>query len=115
MQRPRLLLCKRGQALRPEQRLLTVWSGSAEARRHHELREDTGGCGGAEVAPQQEHGATGPAGCQQRCPIPEGDQSEGTFTQNCRREAMLVQQWLLLQSVHAVSAQTQQIPHALHH
>lgn len=66
-------------------------SGSAEARRHHELREDSGGSGGAEVAPQQEHRPAGPAGRQQRRSIPEGDQPEGTFTQNYRQEAMLVQ------------------------
>lgn len=82
-------------------------SGSAEARRHHELREDSGGCGGAEAAPQQEDGAAGPAGCQQRRPIPEGDQPEGTFTQNCRQEAMLV-------SIHAVLAQTHQIQRPSH-
>lgn len=62
-----------------------MWPCSAKSWRHHELWEDTGGGGGnAEVASQQEHGAARPASCHQRRPIPEGDQPEGTFTQNCR-------------------------------
>ncbi len=73
---------------------ITVWSGSAEARRYHELWEDSRSCSGADVASVQEHRAAGPAGCQQRRPIPEGDQPKGTFTQNCTQEAMLVQQCL---------------------
>ena len=69
-------------------------SGSAEARRHHELREEAS-CG-AEVSPLHENGAAGPGGCQQRRPIPEGDQPEGAFTKNCRQEVMLVQQGFII-------------------
>ena len=55
------------------------------------------------VGPLQEHRATGTAGCQQCGPIPEGDQPEGTFTQNCRQESMLGHQWSLPQSICAAS------------
>lgn len=85
-------------------------SGSAEARRHHELREDASR--DADVSPLHKHRAAGPGGCQQRCSIPEGDQPEGAFTKNCRQEAMLVQQRLLLQSSNAV---LDQILNTLHH
>lgn len=59
-------------------------SHSAEAQRHHELWQDPWGCAGAE-----EHRATGSVSCQQRCSIPEGDQPEGAFTQNCKQEDVL--------------------------
>lgn len=59
-------------------------SGSAEARRHHELQQDASS--GGEVALLQKHKTTGPTGCQHRT-ISEADESEGTFTQNCRQEA----------------------------
>lgn len=74
------LLCEYSRTPRRGQDELTVRSSSAEARRHHELRDDAG----ADVASLQERRAAGPAGCQQHRPVPEGEESEGTFTQNCK-------------------------------
>lgn len=54
-------------------------TGSAEARRHHELRQDSRNGAGAE-----EHGSTGAVDCNKCHPVPEGDQLEWTFPQNCR-------------------------------
>lgn len=60
-------------------------TGSAEARRHHELRQDSRNGAGAE-----EHGPTGAVDCNKCRPVPEGDQPEWTFSQNCRQEELLV-------------------------
>lgn len=67
------------------QKRLTVRAGPAEARGHHEPRQDSRGGAGAE-----EHGAAGAVGCQKSGPIPEGDQPERAFPQNCRRDVVLV-------------------------
>lgn len=58
-------------------------TGSAEARRHHELRQDSGNGAGAGA---EEHGPTGAVDCNKCHPVPEGDQPEWTFPQNCRQE-----------------------------
>lgn len=60
-------------------------TGSAEAGGHHELRQDSGHGAGAE-----EHGAAGAVGRQKCGPVPEGDQPERSFPQNCRQRVVLV-------------------------
>lgn len=60
-------------------------TGSAEARGHHKLRQDSGHGAGAE-----EHGAAGAVGRQKCPPVPEGDQPERSFPQDCRRKGVSV-------------------------
>lgn len=69
--------------LRSEQKRHTVRTGSAEARRHHELGQDSGDGAGA-----QEHRAAGAVGRQKHRPVPEGDQPERSFPQNCRQKVV---------------------------